>query len=283
MVMLLIIVSTIHIALVFTYKTTYYIYNVVEERNKESNRWILLKLYGIGLIILIIFGGFSAIIFYKYGSSIMKMYEPKALDLPFYDDFDNYPVGVYPYANGWSKIFTKSTARVSDDQAHSGENSFKLYVTKGTTSQHYVKINQPERFSYKFYVYLPNRNDVFGGFSYLIRPTDSRVANYVTFTPDGSIWFRGKEWKFIQKYFTQRWYKVQVDLDYSKNTAEVSIDDGFRFDNIDIYPREYNDSKFGQIVLDQFTLSVGGLEPIEGAAYFDDVFLSGSNPKDRLS
>jgi len=273
---ILAVLAFLYLVFSFTYKTTYYVYNVVEERGKESNRRILLKLYGVGLIFMIVIGGSLGLIFYKYGPALDEMFEPKPQDLPFHDDFENYTVGEYPRAYGWNNLFSGSGASISDEQAYSGENSFKLSGGPNSTRQDFVIINLSDRLSYEYYVYLPERNDVHGGFSFLIQSLKSRSRNLVTFKPNGVLGFVGKKGTYIQIYSPKRWYKVHVDLDYTKNTADVYIDDVHKLDDVEIYPREFNDPEFGPVVLDKFTLSVGGFEPyILGPVYFDNISISG--------
>ncbi|RMF90561.1 MAG: hypothetical protein D6733_03520 [Methanobacteriota archaeon] len=261
-----VLVGTLAAAFTYSYHTTFYVQNMGLKRERESILRILVKLYGAGLIVLVVLGIFAGLIAYLYA----PLFQTSQLERwSFHEDFEGIPVGTYPAIKGWKNQYSGQSAYVTNLIAHGGGNSLMLDGEPYWARTDYMVVTQSDRVSYEAYVYLPERSDVRIGFT-VARGNMNPFYNNIRFHRDGVIRFNGLQTTELQPYNTRRWYKIRVELDYDRGAANVYVDDVMRAEDVPIQPIEFYDSKGRYTVLDKFGLSAGGYGR-EAIVYFDDI------------
>ncbi len=221
------------------------------------------------LIIGLFFGGAFPTIFTETAKA-------DNIQLPFFDDFEDYNVGEYPDDNGWwQTMYSGISGYVSNEETSSGLKSFRLDSYPNWARTEYVNIDIPDKLEYEVDVFIEDSNKAAKvGFS-IQRSNYNPKFNYVGFTKNGDIHFKGIDSTILQSYSKQTWYHIKVQLDYTTETADVYIDGNLKGNNLEIKPKEFYDPQWGDVTLNKFSLSSSNYPSgSHNVVYFDDIKIS---------
>jgi len=200
-----------------------------------------------------------------------------AVQVPFYDSFDQYELGEDGHQPPWQTLFDGISAQVSDFTSahwpHSAGKSLKLEGAAGWVRMDYVKLDSmPNVLSYEATVYLGG-GDIHVGF---MRKENNQgpMNDFFRFNHSGLITWEGVSEINLGEWKPGDIYRVRAEIDGTSQTADVYLFNvitggwAYKLDVAAYWPRE----PAHNILLDQFGISAGGL----GAAssvYVDDVLI----------
>ena len=194
----------------------------------------------------------------------------------FRDKFEKVAVGAYPTAKGWQMMTSGQSASVSDAQAWRGTRSFELAGLSNWSRCDYVQLDRntiAQGVAYEASVYLAAAEQGaqvgFGQLHGVMLP----MYNSVVFSGgDGKLYFSGKRGVEIGTWEPNRWYRIRVEVNYTRLRASIYVDGARVASGLATKPLEFTDS-LGDNVLDQFALMTenfaGGLPAC--VAYFDNI------------
>lgn len=190
----------------------------------------------------------------------------------FADDFEFYLPYGYPYPTWYNIWHGMDTAFVTNQVAHTGNQSFRL----GGSSQYPrtdavdLVLDNVQHLSYEYSVMVSDSTTgAQTGFFVFINPDLGAVVNGVQFNfEDGNVHVRGVyDYNTGQPWFRDTWYDVRVEVDYDSLYMAVWFDDSLLVSGLHAAPRDTS-STF--ILATQFA---GG-----GIVYYDDIYImSGEN------
>jgi len=211
-----------------------------------------------------------------------------SLPLPFYDGFENIPVGDYPSANGWQNLTDGADAYVSDDVAYGGDHSLKIISEPHWARVDIVQLDTvPDILSYGGAIYIdPNyvRSARLGFF----KRVGGQVPDFNNFSiinwdgSAGEVYFAGSPdvpMISLGDFTIGNWVFLRADLDFITQTADLWVNGNLVETNFPIYPKEFDDPEWGHVVMNQY----GAMEynwPGDGTGviYIDDVFIGETAP-----
>ena len=186
----------------------------------------------------------------------------------FADDFEMYMPFGYPYPV-WHNIWHgMDTAFVTDNAAHTGNQSFRL----GGSSQYPrvdavdLMLSDVQHLSYEYSVMVSDSTTgTQTGFIVFINPDLGAVVNGVQFNfEDGYVHTRGVyDYNTGQPWVMETWYTVRVEIDYDSLFMAVWFDDSLIVTGLHAAPRDTS-STF--ILSTQFG---GG-----GRVHYDDIYIT---------
>jgi len=213
---------------------------------------------------------------------------PKEADatgtLMFEDGFESIAVGDYPDKNGWQNLFSRKTAIVSNDRAHSGSKSLRLESRANRSRTDYVPLPEiPDRLTYEASVYadpIPGRS-AFIGFVESFGNMGPVYLNFSVWSGDGSVGkvlfhrIPNQPYMELTKFQVGTWVTVRADLDFASHKANLWVHGELIARNVAIAPKEFDDPSYGHVVLGKFGVTetnwAGGGT---GMIYVDDVRIS---------
>jgi triacylglycerol esterase/lipase EstA (alpha/beta hydrolase family) len=172
-----------------------------------------------------------------YGQTFKFTTIPTPTNTIFEDDFENYEVGTFPSAGGWTLWFNgagNAHQKVTDTVYVSLAKSFQLLGRQNwaANAARYFT-SDSNTIGYETYVTVEQATGQYYsaamGFS---RKTGSGTSNWyapVWFKQDGTINSGGR---VLHSYVANRWYKVKVMLNKESNTYSVWIDDVLMADDL---------------------------------------------------
>lgn len=185
----------------------------------------------------------------------------------FADDFELYLPFGYPYPTWYNIWHGMDTAFVTDNIAHTGNQSFRL----GGSSQYPrvdavdLVLDNVQYLSYEYSVLVSDSTTgTQAGFIVFINPDLGAVVNGVQFNfEDGYVHVRGVyDYNTGQPWFRDTWYDVRVELDYDSLYMTVWFDDSVIVTDLHAAPRDTS-STF--ILATQYA---GG-----GIVHYDDIYI----------
>jgi len=205
-----------------------------------------------------------------------------AVELPFYDAFEGYQVGMES-PGPWQTLFDGVSATVSDDWARSGDRSLRVEGRPYWARMEYVKLaSLTDLLSYGATVYLQSGTpDVKIGFMFR-HPTQplGYVENSFRFYPDGTLTWLAKDTQVeICNFGVGDILRLRADIDASTESADVyvfNLNTGDWYYKLDVpaWPHRMHAYWGSDVVLDQFGVSAGGHEgPLNTVVYVDDVLV----------
>jgi hypothetical protein len=165
----------------------------------------------------------------------------------FADDFEQYGPGEYPALNGWYEIWEGSGddyTYVETGVAYSGNNSFKLRGLDDWPRTDGVDLYMADvqKLVYECAVMIPvhSYTGALFGFYLELSPTLGTVVNAVLFDyVDNRVHVKGRTGYSTGKTWQRdTWYRVRVELDYTRDSMDVWIDDQQVANNIIAAPRD---------------------------------------------
>lgn len=206
-----------------------------------------------------------------------------AVTLPFYDDFENVSLGSYPVENGWKTWASGFTAYVSDTQAYSGIQSFRLHSYSYWPRCDFVYLDTvTDQLTYEVSVYMD--------------PVAGRIASvglahgaayqmlfhnsFSIYGGDGVVGLVYFEGDFdsprllVGEFPIGEWLTIGAELDFATQTASVWLNGEVAATGVPIQPQEFDDPVWGHVVLNRFAVAesswIGGRT---GVIYVDDVVI----------
>jgi hypothetical protein len=181
-------------------------------------------------------------------SSISTRVSAQTENIIFFDDFESYRAGTFPWAGGWDLVWYGVGPQyqvVTGDRYHSPTRSLQLIGKYGWSSvaerrftaaarvigfEAFIRVEGQPLFNVKGLgsIGFWNREKAMWGKYYVDVAFMSDGYLAVHFIDEAG----NEELKELQPYTPGRWYKVRVVLDRSANTFSVWIDDELKASNL---------------------------------------------------